>query len=56
MIEFGKTNPSAKILENVYTFAFAKKIKINLEAKGLLLDEEAELQRQYEIFRRIRKM
>ena len=25
-----------------------------LEAKGLLLDEEAELQRQYEIFRRIR--
>ena len=26
-----------------------------LEAKGLLLDEESELQRQYEIFRRIRK-
>ena len=25
-----------------------------LEAKGLLLDEEAELQRQYEIFRKIR--
>ena len=25
-----------------------------LEAKGLLLDEEAELQRQYEIFKRIR--
>lgn len=27
--ELGKTNPSAKILENVYTFAFAKNIKIN---------------------------
>lgn len=27
--ESGKTNPSAKILENVYTFAFAKNIKIN---------------------------
>ena len=27
--ELGRTNPSAKILENVYTFAFAKNIKIN---------------------------
>lgn len=27
--ELGKTNPSAKILENVYIFAFAKNIKIN---------------------------
>ena len=27
--ELGKTNPSAKILENVYTFAFSKNIKIN---------------------------
>ena len=27
--ELGKTNPSAKILETVYTFAFAKNIKIN---------------------------
>ena len=27
--ELVKTNPSAKILENVYTFAFAKNIKIN---------------------------
>lgn len=27
--ELGKTNPSSKILENVYTFAFAKNIKIN---------------------------
>ena len=27
--ELGKTNPSAKILENVYTFAFAINIKIN---------------------------
>ena len=27
--ELGKTNPSAKILENVYTVAFAKNIKIN---------------------------
>lgn len=27
--ELRKTNPSAKILENVYTFAFAKNIKIN---------------------------
>lgn len=26
-----------------------------LEAKGLFVDEEAELQRQYEIFKRIRK-
>ena len=27
--ELGRTNPSAKILENVYTFAFTKNIKIN---------------------------
>ena len=27
--ELGKTEPSAKILESVYTFAFAKNIKIN---------------------------
>lgn len=110
--ELGKTEPSAKILESVYTFAFAKNIKINklkemlwrddlrknekllfhgakseidgeidirrgrynndfgqgfytgesyeqaieriLEAKGMLADENAELERQYEIFKRIR--
>lgn len=33
----------------------AQAIERILEAKGLLLDEEAELKRQYEIFKRIRK-
>ena len=33
----------------------AQAIERILEAKGLLLDEESELKRQYEIFKRIRK-
>ena len=37
-----------------HTLAPSQAIERILEAKGLLLDEEAELQRQYEIFRRIR--
>ena len=37
-----------------HTMDPAQAIERILEAKGLLLDEEAELQRQYEIFRRIR--
>ena len=36
------------------TYEFTSARERILEAKGLLLDEEAELQRQYEIFRKIR--
>ena len=37
--ELGKTEPSAKILESVYTFAFAKNIKINKLKEMLWRDD-----------------
>ena len=37
-----------------HTMDPAQAIERILEAKGILLDDEAELKRQYEIFRRIR--
>ena len=38
-----------------HTLDPAQAIERILEAKGMLIDEEEELKRQYEIFRRIRK-
>ena len=42
------------IRDRYHTLDPSQAIERILEAKGLLLDEEAELQRQYEIFKRIR--
>lgn len=39
-----------------HTMDIAQAIERILEAKGLLVDEETEIKRQYEIFKRIRKM
>jgi len=55
--ELGKTTPSVKLLEQIYSFAFKNSIKLNKlkEAHNHIRDEKEELYRQYQILKAIRE-
>ena len=49
--ELGKTVPSARILENVYRFAFTKNIRINKNEKLLFHGAKSEITGEIDIYR-----